>query len=73
MLWPETPYEVVSPIIPGYTANIPVVEGIMPNRDIEYTVIYVPKNSGRKYYQIDEYENPLGLGLIQMHVGVCYE
>ena len=73
VLWPGTPYEVVSPIIPNYWADILVVEGIMPNRDIEYTVIYRTKNSGRKYFDIEDYETPLGLGIIQMHVGVCFE
>ena len=65
------PGDVVSPVIPGYTATMLRVSGTMPDRDMEYTVIYIPENS--KLIPIDEYNIPLGLGEIQMHVGVCFE
>ena len=32
-----------------------------------------PAGTGRHYENIDEYETALGLGNIQMHVGVCFE
>ena len=37
-----TPYNVPSPNIPGYTPTIYVVSGVMPARDMEYTVFYIP-------------------------------
>ncbi len=72
-LWPGTPYDVVSPVIPGYVATIQRVSGTMPYHNVEYTVIYVPRDSARRLIDLDEYETPLGLGEIQIHVGVCYE
>ena len=39
----------------------------MPDRDMYYLVIYTTE------IVIDEYDTALGLGFIQMHVGVCYE
>ena len=70
-LWPGTPYDVKSPIIAGYTANIKVVQGVMPNHDMYYLVIYVPE--GSELIDLDDYKTALGLGNIQMHVGVCFE
>lgn len=32
-----------------------------------------PPKKGQRYVNIDEYETALGLGNIQIHVGVCYE
>ena len=69
--WPGDDYDVVSPVIPGYTATMLRVSGTMPDRDMEYTVIYIPENS--RLIPIDEYDTPLGLGEIRMHVGVCFE
>jgi len=71
--WPDEPYDRLSPLIPSYYYDIPEIIGIMPNRDIEFTVIYRRPREDRVYHTIDEYETPLGLGFIQMHVGVCYE
>ena len=72
-LWPGTDYDVVSPIIPGYVATILRVTGTMPHHDVEYTVVYIPTGTSRRLIDLDDYETPLGLGEIQMHVGVCYE
>ncbi len=69
--WPDEDYDVVSPVIPGYTATLLRVSGTMPNHDMEYTVIYVPENS--KLIPIDDYNIPLGLGDLWIHVGVCFE
>ena len=69
--WPGEKYDVVSPVIPGYTATILRVSGTMPYRDVEYTVIYIPDTA--KLIPIDDYNTPLGLGERQMHVGVCFE
>ena len=68
-LWPGTDYDVPSPVIPGYTASIIRVVGTMPNHDMFYVVIYVPEDS----ILIDDYDTPLGVDNIQIHVGVCYE
>ncbi len=71
-----TEYNVPSPEIPGYTPTIPVVRGVMPARDVEYTVIYIPTDDPDNYtpfISINEYETPLGLGTIIMNVGVCIE
>ena len=72
-LWPGTDYDVVSPVIPGYVATIVRVTGTMPHHDVEYTVVYIPITEGSRLINLDDYETPLGLGDIQMHVGVCYE
>lgn len=77
-----TPYNVVSPEIPGYTPTMAVVSGVMPARDVEYTVIYIPApdpssptSSGtpNSFLTIDDYDSPLGLGASYMHVGICIE
>ena len=72
-LWDGEVYLVVSPIIPEYVYDIPEVAGIMPARDVEYTVMYFTKKPGWSYYSIEDYETALGIGEIQMHVGVCFE
>ena len=73
VLWPGTEYDVVSPVIPGYRATILEVQGVMPHHDMEYVVIYIPKQAGKNYINMDDYETALGLGDIQIHVGVCFE
>ena len=73
ILWEGEEYDVWSPVIPNYWYDIPEVAGIMPNHDMEYTVLYYTKKVGWKYRTIDDYETALGIGMIQMHVGVCYE
>ena len=67
-LWPGTDYDVPSPVIPKYVPTISIVKGTMPDHDVVWTVIY-----STKLINLDEYETPLGLGEIQIHVGVCYE
>ena len=67
--WPGEYYDVVSPVIPGYRATILEIAGVMPNRDLEFTVVYWPPEDTL----IEDYETALGLGIIYMHVGVCYE
>ena len=66
-------YDVWSPIIPNYWYDIPEVFGVMPNHDMEYTVLYYKKKPGWRYITLEDYETALGIGMIQMHVGVCYE
>ena len=40
----------------------------MPARNLQFVVIYVPDGT-----VLVDYDTPLGLGNIQIHVGVCYE
>lgn len=73
ILWEGESYDVWSPIIQNYWYDIPEVAGVMPNHDMEYTVLYFTKKTGWTYINIDDYETALGIGIVQMHVGVCYE
>ena len=59
---PGQNYSIDSPVIPGYTPSIPVVEGTVPNHNVTIVVVYVP-----------DYETPLGLGNVSITVGECYE
>ena len=72
-LWEGEEYDILSPIIPDYWYDIPEVSGTMPGRDLEYTVMYYTQKPGWSYYRIKDYETALGIGMIQMHVGVCFE
>jgi hypothetical protein len=45
----------------------------MSHHDVEYWVYYYPRRPGKEFPPIEDYETPLGLGDIQIHVGVCYE
>ena len=66
----NTDYSVVSPGVPGFFPNQAVVEGTMPARDVEITVIYfgVPVP-----VIIDDYDTPLGFGTGSMSTGEMYE
>ena len=66
--WPGEIYDVYSPVIPGYTCSDPRIYGVMPARNLQFVVIYVPDGT-----VLVDYDTPLGLGNIQIHVGVCYE
>ncbi len=79
-----TEYNVVSPTITGYRPTMYVVSGVMPPRNIEYTVIYIPDAedgntmviSDKTYVSLltlEDYEMPLGLGDSIMNVGICIE
>lgn len=72
-LWPGTGYHVPSPQKPGYGCSLELVEGVMPNHDMVYWVIYTPMRKGMHRVPLEDYDTPLGLGNIQMHVGVCFE
>ncbi len=82
MLQTGTEYNVPSPEIKGYTPSIRVVSGVMPSRDIEYTVVYFSeeeKDSAFPYtdmpvlYDLVDYEAPTGLGFSISNVGICFE
>ena len=72
-LWPNEAYNVASPTIARHHCSLRLVSGVMPNHDVVYTVIYMPYGDGTEIIEMDDYETPLGLGHIIMHVGVCYE
>ena len=64
-------YGVPSPVIPGFSPSTERVSGVMPPRNVEYTVIYVyGDHPGRS---IEDYETPLGLGASIINVGICVE
>ena len=82
MLQTGTEYNVPSPEIKGYAPSIRVVSGVMPTRDIEYTVVYFSeeeKDSAFPYtdmpvlYDLVDYEAPTGLGFSISNVGICFE
>ena len=64
-------YDVLSPTVAGYRCLRPRVTGAMPNRDVVYTVFYVPE--GDSTVVIDDFEKPLGLGEVIINTGDCFE
>lgn len=63
-------YEVESPVIPGYTADRPVVKGEMHGRNMSFTVWYTPEQT--EVVIVDE-KTPFGLGNVVMNAGDCFE
>ena len=63
-------YDVVSPTIRTYTANIRRVLGTMPNHDVTVVVLYIP---GDNLVPFEDYDTPLGLGNVSLNIGECYE
>ena len=72
-LWEGDDYNVPSPQKQGYSCSLMLVKGTMPNHDMVYYVIYIPTKAGQRQVPIEDLQSPLGLGEIQIHVGVCYE
>lgn len=66
-------YNILSPEIQNYIATIQNIVGVMPKRNIEYSVIYLSPGSSQKIYVINDLEVPLGLGFSIMNLGVCIE
>ena len=64
------PYDIASPQIDGYRATLIRVTGVMPGRDVTYTVIYLPIDDT---ILIDDIDTPLGLGRVVVNVGDCLE
>ena len=67
---PGAPYDVPSPVIPGYTPTIVRVQGTMPDHNVEVLVLYLP---GDGLHILDDYETPLGLGNVFINIGECIE
>ena len=67
-LYPGDPYDVTSPVIPGYVATNPRVQGTMGVRNETITVFYI--NEG---IDIPDYGTPLGLGNVSLNAGECIE
>ena len=77
-----TEYSVDSPVIKGYTPSVQTVSGVMPMRDIEYSVVYLsaeeeipefPYSEMPELFTLDDYEAPTGLGFSVANVGICFE
>lgn len=71
-----TEYRIPSPEISGYTPTKAQVAGVMPARDVEYTVIYIPRGENGEtieFITLEDYEVPLGFGATFMNVGICVE
>lgn len=67
-------YDVTSPRIDGYTVSRERVNGTMPARSLEFTVIYTPQGTGDDVVEIiNEYGVPLGIGSVVMNLGDCFE
>lgn len=75
-------YNIVVPEIPGFNVTLPSLEGDMPMRDVEFTIVYMSdedENTAFQYkkmrelFNMDDYETPLGLGFSMSNVGVCFE
>ncbi len=77
-----TPYSVPSPTITGYTASQVLISGTMPDRDLQFTVIYVSENGTydvfdmaeiQSLYSFGDYETPLGVGFLVSNIGYSGE
>ena len=64
-----TDYNVVSPVIAGYTADLPVVTGTMPGRDVEIIVVYEDEFGN----PVEDYGESLGFGGLSRNAGECIE
>lgn len=81
----NTAYAVAVPEVDGYKPTLNIVNGIMPSRDMEITVIYIPNEPTGEiasifpqglftaFLTILDYEVPLGLGMSMMNLGVCID
>lgn len=78
-------YSIDAPEIEGYKATQKAVTGTMPGRDAKITVFYVSEKSqshvvaagtesiGQQVREIEDYETPLGIGMINRSMGDCFE
>ena len=66
-------YNVVSPSIPGYRATMASVSGIMPNRSVVATVIYVQNDDQDGLVILEDLDTPLGIGRVNINVGECLD
>ena len=71
------PYDVISPLIPGMNTNRLRVNGTMPGRDEEITVLYttggIPGENPDDLEILEDYGTPLGIGGVRLNVGDCFE
>ena len=77
-----TEYSIPSPSVKDFTASKQTVGGVMPMRDIEYSVVYLsaeeeipefPYSEMPELFTLDDYEAPTGLGFSVANVGICFE
>ena len=63
-------YSFGSPTLNGYTASQATVDGTMPARNVQVTVVYTRQD---ETVTIDDYGTPLGLGNVSLNAGDCFE
>ena len=63
-------FEVESPEINGYKPNLWMISGVMPDRNLNYTVIYIART---KPVEIQEAVAPLGVGSVVPNTGDCFD
>ena len=67
-------YNIVSPVVNGYTTTQRAVTGTMPARDVQVTVYYTrAAEETDNTIVIDDYGTPLGLGNVSLNAGDCFE
>ena len=63
-------YSSNSPSVDGMICTRPVVDGIMPDYDLEIVVIYL---DAEQYVVVDEPAAPKGIGTVTLNAGDCFE
>ena len=75
-------HSIDSPVIKDYTASVRNVSGVMPMRDVQYTVVYFspeteapvfPYSEMPELFNLVDYEAARGLGFTVSNVGICFE
>ena len=69
-LYADEKFEVESPEINGYKPNLWMISGVMPDRNLNYTVIYIART---KPVEIQEAVAPLGVGSVVPNTGDCFD
>ena len=66
-------YDVTIEAIDGYVAAPSRLTGVMPGRNLEYTVLFIPVNGNERTTLLENYETPPGAGASFVQLGICYE
>ena len=66
-------YQVAVPAVSGYTPQMRTVTGTMPGRNNEIVVYYTKASGQPDEVELQDYETPLGLGMVSVNAGDCLE